>query len=60
MILVILACLALEPQRCEVFHLPLPGGAQMCVIAGYHAVVGWSLQHPEWIVESWSCGPTRA
>lgn len=61
--LVILACLVIQPQSCEEFQVPF---LRQTVVAECVTkqptleIVQWAMEHPEWAIRKWTCGPPRA
>jgi hypothetical protein len=55
--LVILACLAKEPSRCETFHLPFEEemNAVSCVWRAQLRVAQWAGEHPDWSIQRFAC-----
>ena len=60
--LVILACLAIEPQTCERFHLPFRRSMTVveCIHQGPLRVMDWAGRNPTWVLRKWTCGLPEA
>jgi hypothetical protein len=59
--LLLVACLASEPRRCESHHIPTePMGIYECIVTGQQYLVRWEERHPSWRVHRWTCGLPRA
>ena len=56
--LLIIACLAGQPAKCETFHIPFaePTGIRMCMYRAQFRMAEWVSTMPEWNVKKWSCG----
>lgn len=59
--LVVLACLMVEPTRCEEFHMPFLQPARVACMAKPASleVIRWAIEHPSWTIKKWTCGPPR-
>jgi hypothetical protein len=60
--LLILACLAANPAKCETFNVPFaePMSLVHCMYAGQLQALNWAEQHPGWTIRRWNCGMPRA
>lgn len=60
--LVILACLAAEPDRCGRFRVPFyaPRSTLECMFQGQIYMKDWAEGHPRWQVKGWRCTPPEA
>ena len=61
--LVVLACLLTQPRYCEEFHVPFlqPTVAFPCLgKQPTSEVVQWAIEHPDWSIKRWTCGPPSA
>lgn len=47
-VLVFVACLGAQPDRCRQVELPWDGGLQSCVLFGQQALATWVNEHPGW------------
>lgn len=60
--LLIIACLAREPARCEEFHVPFMNEMNIvqCVWRSTVHAAEWAANHPGWVIKKVSCGQPRA
>lgn len=60
--LLILACLATHPERCEGFRVPFyaPVSAFECMLQGQIYLQDWTEDHPAWRVKGWRCAAPEA
>jgi hypothetical protein len=60
--LLVVACLILQPTRCEEFPVPFLDsmGLTACMHAGQLHLAEWVGEHPDWRVRRWTCGLPRA
>ncbi len=60
--LLIIACLAGQPTKCEEFHVPFeaPTGIRMCMYQAQFRLAEWVSAMPAWKVKRWSCGLPKA
>ena len=60
--LLLIACLASAPERCEEFYAPFQPRMSLyaCMRHGQIFAVEWSRSHPGWVIRSWTCGPPEA
>ena len=56
--LLIIACLAGQPTKCEEFHVPFEGGTgiRMCMYQAQFRLATWMTTMPGWDVKKWTCG----
>lgn len=60
--LLILACLAANPERCDRFRMPFYAEitAFECMLQGQIYMKKWADEHPAWEVKGWRCAPPEA
>jgi hypothetical protein len=60
--LIVLACLAGHPDRCQEFRVPTQGELNMvqCVWRSQMMAAEWQAQHPGWQIKRFSCGLPKA
>jgi hypothetical protein len=60
--LLIIACLAGQPQHCDEFHIPFERstGMVMCMNEAQFHLSRWTLAMPGWAIKKWTCGLPRA
>lgn len=60
--LLILACLAADPERCDRFKVPFyaPATTFECMLQGQIHMKTWAQDHPAWLVKGWRCTPPEA
>lgn len=59
--LLIIACLAGQPAKCEEFYVPFEGptGMRMCMHHAQFRLAEWKNTMPDWNVKKWICGLPR-
>ena len=59
--LLILACLAGQPAKCEEFNIPFeaPTGMRVCMMHAQFRLAEWVASRPDWKVKRWTCGLTK-
>ena len=60
--LIVVACLIVQPAKCEEFQLPFqqPMGMTECIRDSQFLLIEWLAQHSGWVIRRWSCGVPRA
>jgi hypothetical protein len=60
--LLVVACLIVQPTRCEEFPIPFfdAMGLMACMHEGQLHLAEWVAEHPGWRVRRWTCGLPRA
>ncbi|MDH3661076.1 MAG: hypothetical protein OEU92_13810 [Alphaproteobacteria bacterium] len=56
--LLIIACLANQPAKCEEFHLPFeaPTAIRVCMYRAQFRMATWVHGMPGWNIKKWTCG----
>ncbi len=57
--LVFAVCMIDQPSRCKDVHLNFEGdsvSANQCMMNGQVAMAQWIGDHPNWVIQKWSCG----
>jgi hypothetical protein len=60
--LLLLVCLAAQPDRCEEIYMRTEGPTDMmqCLFNGQKQAIKWREEHPGYVVRKWRCGEPRA
>jgi hypothetical protein len=60
--LVLIVCLAKEPDKCQTVYLREDGPVSMmqCLFNGPKQAAKWAEQNPGYVVKRWNCGQPRA
>jgi hypothetical protein len=55
--LMMIACLLVQPARCEEVHLPFqqPMGLSQCLYQAQFQMVHWLEARPGWAIRRWRC-----
>jgi hypothetical protein len=54
--LVIVVCLAAEPNICREERMPLDtGSGVLCMTQGQQVAAQWLADHPSWVLRGWRC-----
>ncbi|MGI9433860.1 MAG: hypothetical protein ACR2Q4_03370 [Geminicoccaceae bacterium] len=60
--MLIIACLAGQPTKCDAFQIPFerPTGIMVCMRDAQFRLAEWSRSKPDWKIKKWTCGLPKA
>ena len=60
--LMLIVCLANQPDKCETIYNVTPGPVDMmqCLFQGPKEALKWAADHQGYVVKRWRCGQPRA